>query len=619
MPMLRSQATDKPVTVRPVSVKGTTRTTSTTKGTSTQDLEETTADFRAMISILDTSFGPTSGPIYEVIGQAEADSESEQFLRDDKLLVADPDAIVAAAHDRATSTSHSWLVLRNPTTPEAVMTPPRQASGLNPLNLNSPKEGQSQTTAATRQAAQNEPTDIFRRDTRQEDHRVPQNQWATSQALRRALTRRLRLTQSRDAFDATSSASYRMPGPPNLTRAIRTNKVKLARKWAAVISNFQKDVTAYVEEAYFEAVTAEDQEIATLKEDLDRTSIQKATYLANKYGAYQYPEAEEKLTKGKACTFLPPKNPQTAHNTGRLYSEALRSNEREKTYNGRQHPGYTVTRTEPPKPQRLVTHGRSRRNHNTRTVSPRRSSPTPRRTSPRRPSHNTHKTSERHMSGPAQRRGQRASRYPVYPGNPEHGPKKVRAPKTNTRDEIHRHHSTHTAAYGERKRLPQNYRQPLRRDATSRRHTHLLIGSEQVKNFILPKTKIISLNNFNARSISSYLANMDLSDYKRVSIFPGVNAFKNRSEARHFFAEASRFSQNLDHDGLAIYGQLNSDQSHSMAADTNRTLQITVEKNNPRWQFKPTTAFTDSWGKNHNRDGQSLNIEGLDLLHQKVF
>jgi hypothetical protein len=246
-----------------------------------------------MISILDTSFGRTSGPIYEVIGPAETDSESEQFVRDPNLLVADPNAIVAAAHDRATSTSHSWLVLRDPTTPEAVMTPPLQAIGLNPLNSSSPKEGQSQiqTTAATRQAAQqNEPTDVFRRDSRQEDHRVPQNQWATSQALRRALTRRLRLTQSRDAFDATSSTSYRMPGPPNLTRAIKADKVKLARKWAALICNFRRDVTANVEEAYFEAVTAEDQEIATLKEHLDRTSIQKATYLAVQ--GFGYPSLE---------------------------------------------------------------------------------------------------------------------------------------------------------------------------------------------------------------------------------------------------------------------------------------------------------------------------------------
>jgi len=114
--------------------------------------------------------------------------------------------------------------------------------------------------------------------------------WATSQALRRALTRRLRLTQSRDAFDATSSTSYRMPGPPNLTRAIKADKVKLARKWAALICNFRRDVTAYVEEAYFEAVTAEDQEIATLKEHLDRTSIQKATYLAVQ--GFGYPSLE---------------------------------------------------------------------------------------------------------------------------------------------------------------------------------------------------------------------------------------------------------------------------------------------------------------------------------------
>jgi len=154
-----------------------------------------------------------------------------------------------------------------------------------------------------------------------------------------------------------------------------------------------------------------------------------------------------------------------------------------------------------------------------------------------------------------------------------------------------------------------------------RHHVNLLIGPYQAKNLLLPRTKIIAVNNSSPSSISRYLSNMDLTLYRRVTIFPGVDAFSTRVEARNYFHEVKKFANKTIENGpeLSIMGQLNSDKTHGIATKTNKSLESAVGQNPSRWTFINTNPFTDSWQCNHNADGKTLNTQGLDIIHRAII
>jgi hypothetical protein len=114
---------------------------------------------------------------------------------------------------------------------------------------------------------------------------------------------------------------------------------------------------------------------------------------------------------------------------------------------------------------------------------------------------------------------------------------------------------------------------------------------------------------------------MDLTLYRRVTIFPGVDAFSTGIEARNYFYKVRKFANKTMEDGpeLSIMGQLNSEKTHGVATITNKSLKSAVGQNPSRWTFINTSPFTNSWQCNHNADGKTLNTQGLDIIHRAIL